>query len=1182
MPKLPTTAPVARGVSNPARGAGGWTLRVLDGRVAVVHAGASLPVGAVLDELAIGLPHVSFPFDFREGIGRFRHHRGDAETVVVSVEARLLLGWLHRVSGGRIVGRAVDDALVLLGRTDAGTRYTIRARMVPDPNGPDEGEIEPAVVLSLHDVRVYGPHPEPWPVLAASILDLLPEELVLSRTLTTARLQIVRAVLLDVTSTLGWKMPECGGLRAHGVELREGVITARFLSPEAARAEVVTIDAQGGFGERAMREAFERFVADLELKRHHGQIDRLLEADQVREALAEVYRALDGPPKPGFLAERLVGICAATPILRDEGLRVCQQLLDVEPGYPPALCGLASIAMAAGRREEAAVHLERLSEVLDGPMHREEATAVDLTLAEILSDVEPVEARAALERVLERSPDHEEALEQLIGLAQSAGEMDSALPLYKRLLFAARSPERTRQAGLSLARHALARHDPDEARIFLQVVLEAAPHDVEAQIALAQVEASAGEPRRGAKVLEGALRALHPSDTTALVRIVRLLAELALGPLAELGRARRVLWRAVDAEGLGPEDSTDLARLAQRAGDADLMIRYALRVDRASESWPAAGCLLAQAHLARGARAEGIQAALDVLESAPANAQALELLEEAAAGVEVRERLLHRLREAAQAADVPDLRGRLHRALARLYESLDLFADAIEPYEAALEALGPTADEQVADRLLALYERYGMWERHQRLCAARLDHVADPLARVPTLVRMGRVALRYLDDAAGARRLLEEATAVSPRRIDALELSWEALERLGEPAALVTVLRRLESVHPRESGRRDAAFRLASVLAGRDALGEARAVMGRLEARYDEPPSLTRLRTELTGVVPNRAPHVPVPVARGPQHGYLEALKLADLGEVAAAVQLLDRVLAEAPGDVAARELHVLLASTVPVSAPEASSAVAPVPEGLPMTVQDRLDASSRIEDLLGQVRDGISESEAGAERLGRVGPVLEEVLRLDDQCVEAWELKVQLLREAKAWESLGAALAALADLTFDASRSLGLLRERARLLSAELDDPEAAAAAWARFFAWEPLDDEAADWLQAHYEQQGAWESACELHATRARAAHEREQDAEEPSGLRRVRVSARLAEARLHMQRLSNPTASASAARDGLELSPDDPELLEAYVRALAALNERAACREAIERLIPHLVEGPLRDEMLLLRGT
>ena len=53
MPKVPTPAPVARGVSSPApRAGGGWTLRVDGGRVAVVHAGAMLPGGGVLDELA--------------------------------------------------------------------------------------------------------------------------------------------------------------------------------------------------------------------------------------------------------------------------------------------------------------------------------------------------------------------------------------------------------------------------------------------------------------------------------------------------------------------------------------------------------------------------------------------------------------------------------------------------------------------------------------------------------------------------------------------------------------------------------------------------------------------------------------------------------------------------------------------------------------------------------------------------------------------------------------------------------------------------------------------------------------------------------------------------------------------------------------------------------------------------
>ena len=1187
MPKLPTSAPVARGVSKPMRSVGGWTLRVVDGRVAVVHTGAALPEGATLDELAIGLPHVSFPFDFREGIGRFRHHRGNAESVVISVEARLVLAWLHRVSEGSLVGRAVDDALVLLGRTEAGTRYTVRARMVPDPSGGDDDVADPSLVLSLHDVRVYGPHPEPWPSLAAKILDLLPDEIVLSRTLTTARLRIVRATLLEVTSSLGWKMPSCTQLRAHGVELREGVIRARFLSPEAARAEVVTIDAQKGFAERAMREAFERFVADLELKRHHGQIDRLLEQGQVREALAEVYRALDGPPRPGFLAERLIGICAATPILRDEGLRVCNQLLEVEPGYAPALCGLAAIAMAAGRAEEAAVHLERLSELLDGPLLREESTAVDLTLAELLSELEPAEARSALERVLERSPDHEEALEQLIALARSAGEVERALPLYKRLLFAARSPERTRQAGLSLARNALSRHDPDEARVFLQVVLEAAPHDVEAQVALAQVEASAGEHRRAGKILEGALRALHPADTESLVRIVRLLSELSLGPLAELGRARRVLWRAVDAEGLEAKDALDLARFAKRAGDPDLMIRFALRVEGTSELWPGAGCLLAQAHLARGARAEGIQAALDVLEVAPANAEALELLEEAAAGVEVRERLLHRLREAARGAEAPELRGRLHRALARLYESLDLYSDAIEPYEAALEALGTESDEGVAERLLALYERYGMWERHQRLCSACLAHVQDPLARVSTLVRMGRVALRYLDDPAGARGLLDEAMAISPRRIDALELAWEALERLDEPSALVSVLRRLETVHPRESGRRDAAFRLASVLSAGQALGEARAVLERLETRYDEPPSLTRLRSALLGAPSPptaSASHVEEADAEAlPPEGYLDAVALADRGDTSGALALLERCLVREPGDVAARELRALLvASHPPASDAGGAGKRAQKRAGRPVSVEQRLEASSRLEGLLNAVREELAATEAGAERVRRVGPLFEAIYALDDQCVEARELEVQVLREAKATQPLLEALEALAEVTFDATRSLALLRERARLLTSEVEDVKAAQDAWRRFFEWEPLDDEATAWLSEHHEASEEWGALCALHQRRAEAAAEREEYAEDPQALRRLRISAHLRISRVQLYNLCTPEAAALSARAGLELSPDDPELLEVYVRALAATNQRLECRAAIERLLPHLVEGPLRDEMLLLRGT
>ena len=80
-------------------------LRIEDGRVSLAMERAPLATGAVLDELAVELPYVEFPFDFREGIERFRHHRGLAQSASVSMEARLLLDWIHRLSDGTVSGR---------------------------------------------------------------------------------------------------------------------------------------------------------------------------------------------------------------------------------------------------------------------------------------------------------------------------------------------------------------------------------------------------------------------------------------------------------------------------------------------------------------------------------------------------------------------------------------------------------------------------------------------------------------------------------------------------------------------------------------------------------------------------------------------------------------------------------------------------------------------------------------------------------------------------------------------------------------------------------------------------------------------------------------------------------------------------------------------------------------------
>jgi tetratricopeptide (TPR) repeat protein len=576
--------------------------------------------------------------------------------------------------------------------------------------------------------------------------------------------------------------------------------------------------------------AFARFVEDLELKRHHPRVDELLAAGAVREAVAEIYRAMDGAPRPGFLAERLIGVAVTQPVLHEEAERVCRELLAVAGEDAVALAGLAALAMARGKPEAAATWLARLAARFRGPADRDDAVAVDLTIADQLGGSDPIEARAALERVLARSPDHEEALAALVPLVEAADGAAAAVALHKRLLFSARSPERAVQAGLRLAREALGRQDFPETRVYLRLVLEAAPNDAQARLLLAEVELAAGQPGEAARLLEHALKVALASGGP-VGAVAERLASVLLDECREAGRARRVLWSAVDAGGLAPAEATALGQLALSAGDGELALRFAGRVPAGTPERAGAGCVAARAALMAGDGNLALEHALGVLEAAPGHEAALALVEEAASGAEVRERLLLRMRRAADAVSEPATRARLYRAVARLYESLDLHADAIGPYEVALSAEPDReAAQAVAHRLLALYGRFGMWPRHQELCERLLATADEALERVPLLVRQARVALAELGEPERARRVLEEAVELSPRRVDAQRLLSEALRQLGDGGALVVVLRRLEALETDELARGKVALELAELVLAAGAPGEARAVLGRLPA----------------------------------------------------------------------------------------------------------------------------------------------------------------------------------------------------------------------------------------------------------------------------------------------------------------------------------------------------------------
>lgn len=1207
-------------------GAPGCALRVEDGRVCVVFSGAVLPGGVSLGELVIHLPHVGFPFDFREGIEQFRRHRGVAWSVELALDVRALAERAAAGGGGPASVTSVrvhDDVLVVSGRHGA-ARFTARARLVPAPERPGE---EPALLLSIYGFHVYGVSAVPWPSLAGVLLDLIPPALVVERTLTTARVRAVRPALAWCLAGLGWKLPETRGLVTRGVGVQRGRIVAAFSTRDVAHGEVVTLEAVADGGARG---AFARFVEDLELKRHHPQVDELLASGALRDAVSEIYRAMDGAPQPGFLAERLVGIAVTQPVLYDEAERVCRALLEVAADDPVALAGLAALAVARGKPEAAATWLARLGARFRGAAERDDAVAVDLTIADLLGATDPIEARAALERVLARSPDHEEALAALVPLVERADGPAAAVALHKRLLFSARSPERARGAGLRLAREAFERGDLGETRVYLRLVLEAAPDDTEARLLLAKVELSAGAPEEAARVLEHALKVALASGSGQVGAVAQRLAAVLLEACGEPGRARRVLWSAVDAAAFADAEATALAHLALSAGDGELALRYAARVGPDAPERAQAGCVAARAALMAGDRNLGLEHALGVLEAVPGHEAALALVEEAAAGAEVRERLLFRMRRAAGAVDEPAARARLHRAVARLYESLDLHADAIGPYEVALDAEPDrSAAQAVAHRLLALYGRFGMWPRHQELCGRLLVTAAEALERVPLLARQARVALEEMGDAAAARRLLDEAVELSPRRLDAQRLLAEALRAQGDRGALVGVLRRLEALEPEELERGKVALELAGLALDAGAPGEARAVLGRLPAVVAATHAAQALReraglpgqagaaragagragagqagagqgwvasaTEAAPRVEVRsvAPPAEVPVAReAPSAAYARALGLADRGEIAAARELLAAIVEADPGQVPARELLRLL-GTVEVGGLGAGAAGGGAPlagapeerppeiggvpgeEALPAPVERRIEEGDRIEALL---EDALEASARG--EVAEAGRLASEVLALDGHSVEALELCADAARTAGDWATLSELLERLGDITFDATETLALSRERASVISRYMDDAAAAAAAWEQVLSWQPLDPEATRELVKLAEARGDHEALAGLWAARALAAKGAAELAAAPESMWRIQARARTEEARVRLSALDDGEGALAAARDGLAASPDDPELLEVLVRALAATNQRVECHEAVERLLPHLIDGPLRDEMLLLR--
>jgi tetratricopeptide (TPR) repeat protein len=174
-----------------------------------------------------------------------------------------------------------------------------------------------------------------------------------------------------------------------------------------------------------------------------------------------------------------------------EAQNAFERALAADPEFPAALDGLAKLHQEAGRLEEAAAILERLTRRLRGP---ERAPAwVSLGRLYTLSLGEPARARACFEAALEDDPFQIAAVEWSLLLATTAEDWEAVSELLERRFDLAAGARQRAAVAIEASQIQLHhRGSSAGARAWTDRAVELASHEISVLLAVADVERSDG------------------------------------------------------------------------------------------------------------------------------------------------------------------------------------------------------------------------------------------------------------------------------------------------------------------------------------------------------------------------------------------------------------------------------------------------------------------------------------------------------------------------------------------------------------------------------------------------------------------------------------------------------------------------------------------------------------------
>lgn len=526
-------------------------------------------------ELAFSLPDLRYPLDLSKGVKQFRSRRGRLQRLVLVLPLAALAAWLERCLQEHLGEPLLGARLWIIDPEDA-SPSTEAATHVPLGIGVGVFSASRSLAFDLWWCAPEGPRlvlERPRAVglelsaLAASLraVDRLLTDLAEG---TSPRIAVRKGRLIEVGDvagalcrrllpSYGWRVPATDGVRAVGLEVREGNVELAFdvdQEPVEAPREVLL----------ALEAAYRLRAAD-----------DLLAVGKDAEARQALLEVLADVPGLTSAAHALAGLDAPVPGRQEAALATLEDAGGAEQAGPLGALTLVS-----------AGHVERAREALmrAGAAEPFGPLAAQLYCRGAQLAEHPTARLLCLDRAVARAPTLASARWLRFEDRVRRGDLEGAVADAQHLEAASVGPSARHGVCLRAGRRLAEGGYTDAARRFLEKALRYAPDDPAARAALGRLFASLGMKSRAVTLLQSALHADPALEGEAdagdlLLDLARLLGDGLDDLPRAIGRLRQISARSPRAiEGRALE-----AEYCERLGDLTGASRAYARVREAVE-----------------------------------------------------------------------------------------------------------------------------------------------------------------------------------------------------------------------------------------------------------------------------------------------------------------------------------------------------------------------------------------------------------------------------------------------------------------------------------------------------------------------------------------------------------------------------------------------------------------------